>query len=69
MKERTKTEPAPAAKPAANEEVGWGAATATTAPTASRPKSSGRDTAIGGTAGIIELRRGYYDRLKNKERS
>jgi hypothetical protein len=68
MKERTKTDPAPAAKPAAKEDVGCGAATATTAPTASRPKSRGRDTAIGGTAGIIEPRRGYYDRLKNKEK-
>jgi hypothetical protein len=67
MKERTNTEPAPAAKPAANEDVGGGAATATTAPMASRPKSRGRDTEIGGTAGIIELRREYYDRLKNKE--
>ena len=69
MKERTNTEPAPAAKPAANEDVGCGAATATTAPTASRPKSRGRDTTIGGTAGIIELRRGYYDCLMHKEKA
>jgi hypothetical protein len=68
MNERTKTEPAPAAKPAANEDVGAGAATATTAPTANRPKSRGRDTAIGGTEGIIELRRGYYDRLRRRRR-
>jgi Cu-Zn family superoxide dismutase len=53
MKEMTKTEPAPAANPAAKDEVGWGAVTATTAPTTTRPRRSGRETAIGGTAGII----------------
>jgi Cu-Zn family superoxide dismutase len=67
MKETTKTEPAPAANPAAKEEVGAGAATATTAPIAIRPKTRGRETATGGTAGIIEALTGYYVRLKNKE--
>jgi Cu-Zn family superoxide dismutase len=67
MKETTKTDPAPAAKPAANEEVGGGAATATTAPMAMRPKTRGRETATGGTAGIIEALDGYYLHLKKKE--
>jgi Cu-Zn family superoxide dismutase len=52
-KEITKTAPAPTANPAANAEVGWGAATATIAPTATRPNRRGRETAMGGTAGII----------------
>jgi Cu-Zn family superoxide dismutase len=53
MKEMTNTAPAPAAKPAANDEVGWGAVTATIAPTTTRPNRRGRETAMGGTAGII----------------
>ena len=32
-------------------------------------RAGARDTTIGGTAGIIELRRGYYDRLKHKEKA
>src|SRR5262249_39216544 len=66
MKETMKTAPAPAANPAANEEGGGGVAKATTAPTARSPRRSGRETSIGGTDGIIEERRGYYDRLKNR---
>jgi hypothetical protein len=68
MKDTTKTAPAPTAKPAANEDVGCGVATATTAPAARRPKRRGRETATGGTDGIIGAWYGYYDRLKNKER-
>jgi superoxide dismutase, Cu-Zn family len=67
MKEMTKTAPAPAANPAAKDEVGWDVATANTAPTATRPNRSGRDTGMGSTAGIIEAPSGYYLRLKNKE--
>jgi Cu-Zn family superoxide dismutase len=67
MKEMTKTAPAPAAKPAAKDEVGGAVATARMAPTATRPNRSGRDTGMGSTAGIIEAPCGYYLRLKNKE--
>jgi Cu-Zn family superoxide dismutase len=67
MNETTRTEPAPAANPAAKEEVGAAVATATTAPMAIRPKTRGRETTTGGTAGIIEALAGYYHRLKNKE--
>jgi hypothetical protein len=66
MNEITKTVPAPAANPAANDEVGGAVATATTAPTATRPKRSGRDTGMGCTAGIIEAPSGYYLRLKKR---
>jgi hypothetical protein len=64
MKESTNTEPAPAANPAANDEVGCGATTATTAPAARRPKRRGRDTAMGGTAGIIGLDAGIMSALR-----
>jgi len=67
MKEMTKTVPAPAAKPAAKEDVGGPVVAATTAPTATRPKRSGRDTGMGSTAGIIEAPCRYYLRLKNEE--
>jgi Cu-Zn family superoxide dismutase len=67
MKEMTKTVPAPAANPAAKDEVGGAVVTARTAPTATRPKRSSRETGIGSTAGIIEAPCGYYLRLKNKE--
>jgi superoxide dismutase, Cu-Zn family len=67
MKEMTKTVPAPAANPAAKDEVGGEVVTARTAPAATRPKRSRRETGIGSTAGIIEAPSGYYLRLKNKE--
>ncbi|HEX4441277.1 MAG TPA: hypothetical protein VH854_14460 [Thermoanaerobaculia bacterium] len=63
MKETTNADPAPAAKPAAKEEVGWAVATATTAPTATRPKRSGRDTTMGGTVGSIGLVAGIISAL------
>src|SRR5262249_31951387 len=62
-----KTVPAPAANPAAKDEVGGAVVTARTAPTATRPNRSGRETGMGSTAGIIEAPSGYYLRLKNKE--
>jgi Cu-Zn family superoxide dismutase len=67
MKEMTKTAPAPAANPAAKDEVGGAVVAARTAPTATRPNRRGRDTGMGSTAGIIEAPCGYYLRLKNKE--
>jgi len=67
MKDTMNADPAPAAKPAAKEEVGCDDATATTAPTATRPKRSGRETATGGTAGSIGTARGYYRRLNVEE--
>jgi len=67
MNEMTKAEPAPAAKPAAKDEVGGSVARAATAPTATRPKSKGRETAIGGTAGIIGLGAGIMTALGKEE--
>jgi hypothetical protein len=63
MNETTNADPAPAAKPAAKDDVGCGAVTATTAPTATRPNRSGRDTATGGTAGSIGLVAGIITAL------
>src|SRR5262249_25992424 len=67
MKEMTNTAPDPAAKPAAKDECGCGSVSAPTAPAASRPNRRGRETAMGGTLGIIGARGRSYLRLKGGE--